>query len=862
MKKISLFLLVLALGLGFVACNGDTTTEAETTAATTTAVVTTEDVDVTTATTTEEVLVPITEERVTNDTYTLLIQSSVMDGVFSPFFYSSAYDGDVVGFVNVNLLQMDATGAIVAGEEYPTVAQEYSIYYTDNLTTYAAKDSYEEGDYVVYEIVLKDGAKFSDGTVIDAEDVLFNYYTYLDPAYNGSSTLYTLPIVGLGDYRTQVVDSVTLAPTAEAILADNGRVTGYVANDDFTEVQFDAYWDAFEAAGTTFAGEIATYVMANYIAATNGDGDLYIDAYSSLGSGGAGLTPADVSASAAYQIAFGMDMWGYGAMSVDTLTFTGASGTVYTTADLTAAVYWAEILAANTDANGDIVGFADFQGLSDYESAGGDFISLATENFTSSYASVGSVPNISGLVAGTTMVGTVEHDTVKVILSTQNPKAILSLGVTVAPKHYYTAGYTAASGAIVNFGVEFDSDLFMAHLATFNGAPMGGGTYEFVNVGDDDTVYFVRNDEFESMGGVEVYNANIKNVALKIISSGAEYNSLEADDVHYATVSATADVMEDVALTDNLVAVLVDNLGYGYICVNPEVFNNINERLALTTVFDMSKVLEYYPNGLADLITRSSSQVSWAYPEGADYLYPFDDTLATTIAYYEAAGYTYDSTLGEFTDVPDVNFTLPSEAAEHPAGGVYLEAQTLLASIGVTAHIVVDTSLIANIKAGAVGVYALAWQSAADPDMYQVYHYLSQAESVQSNGIAWLYENGDDDTLGTIDVVKLDGSTVEMNQKEAIVYLAELIEEGVTYMLPEERAPIYAKALEVLAQLNIEIPTYQRKNLFIYNGDVIDQTSVSTTVTPYWGPLAEIWKVSFADGVEGNVTTDVVIGYE
>ena len=132
--------------------------------------------------------------------------------------------------------------------------------------------------------------------------------------------------------------------------------------------------------------------------------------------------------------------------------------------------------------------------------------------------------------------------------------------------------------------------------------------------------------------------------------------------------------------------------------------------------------------------------------------------------------------------------------------------------------------------------------------MYQVYHYNSAAESVTSNGIKWLYANGGKDELGTIEVTKLDGTKETMNQSAALGYLAELIEEGVKYMNVDERKPIYEKALEVLAQLNIEIPTYQRKNMFAYNNSVIDASTLSSTVTPYWGPMAEIWKVSFVDG--------------
>lgn len=782
-----------------------------------------------------------------NDTYTLVLQSSTMDGVFNPFFYSSAYDGDVIGLTNVGLLTVDPTGAVVAGDDYPVAALDYSIFYTNNLTTYAEKETYAEGDYVVYEMTLKNGDKFSDGNPITADDVLFNYYVYLDPAYNGSSTLYTLPILGLNEYRTQTADLAAVAAKAAKILEDDGRKGDYVATAEYTEAEFDAYWTAFNQAGALFCQEIVTYVMSKY--ATNA----YVNTYFSET-----LTADQIKASATLQVAYGMGMWGYGEISTDSLTFTGASGTVYQVADLTADVYFAEMMLANEDE----LGVVDYQGVSDYESAGGDFVSRASELFTIAIAEEGSVPTIAGLVKGTKTVGGVEYETLKVILTEQNPKAILSLGVTVTPKHYYTAGYTYPAGALKNYGVQWNSEAYMAHLATFNGDPRGAGPYTFIEVNDQDgTVYFERNEYFDTLGGDNVFNSYIKKVALKIVDSGAEYAALEADAVHYATVSATADVMTDIGAQEKLVSVLVDNLGYGYICINPQVYPDMNVRIALASLMDVEKIKEYYPNGLADVIYRSQSQVSWAYPEGAEAIYPFDGTKATAIARLKAAGYTFNETTQQFTDVPETlfKFTIPSAAEAHPAGGVFLRAQALLAEIGITATVVTDTSLIANIKKAPVGVYALAWQSTQDPDMYQVYHYLSQADSVIANGIQWLYANGDDDDLGTISVTKLDNTVVEMNQKEALAYLGELIEQGTKYMLAEERAPIYAKALEVLAQLNIELPTYQRKNLFVYNGDIIDGTTLSTTVTPYWGPMAEIWKVQFVEGTTGNLTEKVEV---
>ena len=863
---------------------------------------------------------PAVNENSKNEKMTLILQESTFDGVYSPFFYSSAYDGDVVGMVNVGLLTVDATGAVVAGPEYDTVADSYSIYYTNDLVNYTAKPEFEEGDYVVYEMVIKNGGKFSDGSSVSAEDVIFNYYVYLDPAYVGSSTLYTLPILGLAEYRTQTTsdENAALAALAGKIFAAGDM--GYKANSDFTEDQYNTYWTGMDRAGRAFAQEIITYCVSKYPTYATG-GNKY---------SGNGI---DLKVEG-NSVAFGMAMWGFG--SFDSLTTytegeTGTKGlvdedyyTLYTTSSEASSFYdaagnyYKQVTAedtgvtlftldsyeaeengykcvfasytgsryiANTEYTGaftsaigakfDMVNsfptlddywqtlrlcYADDDGVVDYdvlnsvESAGGDLVANARENFISGSANVGSIPSISGIVTGTKTIDGTSYETVKDILTEQNPKAILSLGVTVAPKAYYTAGYTYTEGALVNGGVELGingNTKFMDHLKTLNSAPLGAGTYKFVSA-DGDGVTLVRNEYHYTMGNENVYNATIKNVYLKVVTSGKEFEAIDAGDVHYATVSATADVVADIAKIADLTSILVDNLGYGYVCLNPTCeehgLNNLYTRIAYTTVFDLAQVLEYYPSGLADIIYRSQSQVSWAYPEGTTAMYPYDESLATAIEYFKKAGYTFDDTSKKFTDVPDMDFYLPSDASDHPAGGIFLKAQELLATIGITANLHVDENLIADIKSGGIPSYALAWQSSQDPDMYQVYHYQSAAESVISNGIKWLQANGNDDALGTIEVTKLDGSKATMNQTQAIEYLATLIEEGTKYMSVEERKPIYEKALEVLAQLSIEIPTYQRKNLFVYDNSVIDATTLSATVTPYWGPLAEIWKVSFVNG--------------
>ena len=61
----------------------------------------------------------------------------------------------------------------------------------------------------------------------------------------------------------------------------------------------------------------------------------------------------------------------------------------------------------------------------------------------------------------------------------------------------------------------------------------------------------------------------------------------------------------------------------------------------------------------------------------------------------------------------------------------------------------------------------------------------------------------------------------------------------------EERKPIYAQALEIAGELAVQLPTYQRKNMFVFNKDVINAATLFSgeDVTPFQGPLAFIWNV-------------------
>ena len=130
-----------------------------------------------------------------NQTDTFVIMTDQLDGLFNPFYSTSANDGSIVGMTQIGMLGADYVNGeikVAYGDNESVVAKDYAIVPRE-----------DGSDYVDYFFVIKNGIKFSDGHPLTMEDVLFNYYVYLDPVYTGSSTLYSTDILGLEEYRTQ-----------------------------------------------------------------------------------------------------------------------------------------------------------------------------------------------------------------------------------------------------------------------------------------------------------------------------------------------------------------------------------------------------------------------------------------------------------------------------------------------------------------------------------------------------------------------------------------------------------------------------------------------------------------------------------
>ncbi len=708
----------------------------------------------------------------------------------------------------IGLLHYNKDGAPEAGIDVPSFAYEYT------------QDISDDNSKSTYTFVLKNGITFSDGTPVTAKDVLFSMYVLSDPMYDGASTFYTMNIQGMSEYRYQtskdVLEQVEAIIEAGITTGDDGSMVINPA-DGATQEQQEAFWAYLDEAGEKFAQEIIDYVNTNYVG--------YIEDYF------APYTPDEVAANPNMQAAYGMVLWGFGELDEDG-AFIDAMGNKYDLASDTvdAKVYWQNLV--------DAYGYDLSDNGINYEKAGDRVVQdYVKELYIASEGRIeGGVPSISGITTGkTTSDDGVEREYVQVVIDGVDPTAIFKLGVTVAPFHYYTDGYT---GTLNENGVDVGNKEFMDFLKTKNEKPVGAGPYVFQEY-KDNVVTYTANDSF-LLG-----SPKIKTLRYQEISLGAELDAVLTGTVHYADPSASTTIINDITSGSGdygkLDYILVDNDGYGYIGIQAQAIPEFQVRKALAHAMNVQLAVDNYYGELASVNYRTMTKVLWAYPDNPENLFPYDGTGETSKQLFLEAGYKYDEANNQML-YPDghekagtqvtFKFTLPSEAKDHPAGSIFIDTQEVLGKIGVKVDIETDQNLLGKLSTAyesGIQVWAAAWGSGGvDPDMFQIwYSDPKENQGTSATGLFYLFENGSDE------------------EKAMLTELNELIKAGRSTLDTEERKTIYKRALELSTGLAVEIPTYQRKNMFVYNKEVIKADSLFSgeDVTPFQSPISYIWDV-------------------
>lgn len=819
-----------------------------------------------------------------NEVDSLVLSTQALDGLFNPFFYTSGYDGEIVGQTQISMLGTNNAGEVKVGENEPTVVLEYTETTTDTRTDKTVEDDYENY-YTTYRFLIKNGIQFSDGTELTIKDVLYNMYVYLDPVYTGSTTMYSTNIKGYKAYRSQTEDEgeQNAFDTKFETEAEKRILNIVYWCDDKTSTvdsQSEQVKEDIALAKKLFMEELETDWNNAEASITD-----YEDTYQFTDAWQVFLynynyisvkTQAD-------------SVWdGVNSETPEALEWNGwdKRGPNMTKEQLINAVYMDKVendvlSALKTNLKSIVRYYATASKLKS------ELIAQAKSDYFKQQAANGKnlIENISGITTekvtsftksdGSTMNLSEPMDVLQIVINGVDPKAIWNFGFTVAPMHYYSKDYADLFNGVDHFGLPFGDKDYMDQMQQIQ-IPMGAGPYRAADAQgntptekgrffDSNVVNFVRNDYF-LLGKPKIRKLNYQ-----VINSNQLFNSVATGAVAFADPNAKIETVNEVKsdrYKNKLGYQLVDNNGYGYIGINASYVHELKVRRAIMYAMDTSLVLNYYTNEMASTIDRPMTSISWAYPKGCTAYYPYiggaipsdltvvDPDYADYVSelgkkagekftqdeqkdfirrMVESAGYVERNNLyskvnseGQ-TEKLEYTFTLAGESTDHPAYGTFKAASDLLNLCGFKITVKNDAQALSKLSAGTLTVWAAAWSSTIDPDMYQVYHKNSNATSINNWGYAYMQDHE-----------SVDGDT----QLTIIDTLAELIEQGRSTTDQTERKNIYSQALDQVMQLAVELPTYQRKNLYVYDKTKIDETTLQQEVTPYNGPLSRIWEVS------------------
>ncbi len=710
---------------------------------------------------------------------TMVLADTGFEGKFSPFFAASSADQHVIDLTNIALLGADRKGEMVLkgieGETREYNGTDYTYYGPADCEVTENADG-----TVTYAINMRDDLVFSDGTPITIDDVIFNLYVYMDPTYDGSVTLYSMPIAGLDDYRSSMT-------TLSKLIAEAGEDN--TDNSLFTAEQQKAFWDAVNDGGAAFAQEIVDYcVSAGYAADSNDvataaaawgyDGlaadatakdfflaiaDNYDWSFSGMeaetaGSALSDLIPADVYAYSTTGVATGADV-----DTVSGIVKTGDYSMTITTTELSnSMIYQLQLPIASLDYYGD-------RSLYDYDNHSYGF----KKGDLSKVRSVTSSPMGAGAY-------TFNKYSDGVIYLDANPS--------------YYEGEPAAKH--INMKETQEADKITGVQA---------GT---IDISDPSYSLEAANQIATINGGDSSLDGSVITTRLKDFR-GYGYIALSANNVKVGNDPAS------------------------------EESKNLRKAIMTVIAAYRDEGINSYYGDTASVINYPISNTSWAAPSVTDdgykiaystdvdgnEIYTSDmsgDTkyaaaLQAALGYFEAAGYTVEN--GQVTAAPagaKLEYTVNIGASgngDHPSFQVLTNAAAALKTIGFTLTVndlANASDLYSSYQSGVAEGWVAAWQSTNDPDMYQLY---------DSKGSTNYYQINDSD-------------------------LDELIETARQTTDQDNRKAMYKEAMEIILDWGVELPVYQRSEATIFSSERIDTATIPTDMTPYWTYQSEINKIA------------------
>ncbi len=856
----------------------------------------------------------------TSERRPLVVGTLEPDGVFNPFFSTSTVDANMIGNTQLGMLSTNKNGEIVCGDGEPAVVKDYSVrtvsengkqytYYQfiiKNNILFSDGVPLTINDVLFNLYVYLDIAYTGSATMYSTDIVGLNAYRTQNPNANADSAA-AFEEARRAEAKTRINDLINYV-NYKSVYTDEEERPSKPSDAKITRAEAD-----FATVCAEFKKELnSDYISINSSLTSYKENNKFEESWQVflVNDGGYDLykkTPApgggyvyDKDENGNYQ---------FDPNGEDTKFYTAKLETYLKTQNLTladkgseeyeaAAREWAiktvyeKYIGQNDEGKDSIKDTfpSDFEGIVSYWGTANTILTQFTAEATSEFLNSQEVkvPNIEGIKAlkGSSFKADKEnssspnakynnsYDMLQIKINGVDPKAIYNFAFSVAPLHYY-AGTFKGVDYVKSFSIEKNNfGVARGEVKYFNevlnakvGVPVGAGPYMATNAsgGDNPTdrgsngfwnagwIYFKRNPNFYTVGGMED-NAKIKYLRYRVVNADQIITSLTKHEIDFGDPSAkpeTADALD----AANISHVEVDTNGYGYVGINSRFVPNILVRRILIKAMDAASIPQnYYKGGMASVLYRSMSKANWAYPSNANVYtaqdgtsYAFDSTgndIRNLLTKLEAQGYRKGADgvyVGPTGDKLDYEFTIAGGSQDHPAYKLFLDAKAKLEGIGgFKINVVTNEQALSKLTNGSLTVWAAAWTSTIDPDMYQVYHKDSKAASV----LNWGY-----------DYIKAD-KTKYATEWKIVQDLSKKIDDGRKTTVQDDRKKIYAEALDLVMELAVEFPLYQRKDMFGFDASVIDvntmqhNTATETVLTPFNGPLARIWEVDYVQGLK------------
>lgn len=639
-----------------------------------------------TAASSEEATSTATAEATTSTSDgTLVLAETGFEGKFSPFFAASAADQDVIDLTQLGLLGADRKGEMILngieGETREYNGTDYTYYGTSDCVVTENDDG-----TVTYDIKLRDDLKFSDGEPVTIDDVIFSIYVYLDPTYDGSTTMYSTPIVGLEEYRNSMT-------TLSKLIAEAGEDN--TDNTYFTADQQKAFWDAVNDGGVAFAQEIVDYMMAN------GATDV------TSAAAGWGFDLPDGATAKDFFLAIGEAYdWNFSAMEAE------SAGSALS--DLIPEEVYAYSTTGVTTGE-DVPNVSGIVKTSDYS------MTLTTTELSTTMIYQLQIPIAPLHYYGDTALYDYDNNSFgfpKGDLSSVRAKTSAPLGGGMYTFNKYSDGvvYLDANPDY------FDNAPKIAHInmkETQEADKITGVQAGTIDISDPSYSLEVA-DQIADINGTEGEDGPVITTRLKDFR-GYGYVALSAKNVNVAndpSSEASKDLRKAIM---TVVAAYRDEGIDSYYGDTATVINYpiSNTSWAAPSVTDDGYKIAYSTDVDGNDIYTSDMSTEDKYQAA----------LQAALGYFEAAGYTVEN--GQITAAPagakmeyQINIGGGGNG-DHPTFQTLTNAAAALKTIGFTLTVndmANASDLYASYQSGAAEGWVAAWQSTNDPDMYQLYH--------------------------------------------------------------------------------------------------------------------------------------------